>query len=190
MFSLHTFLEAVEKLNLDTFQLCKRIFDGLSSTKKGSFTCSHVHHKREKCIVTVYLESQRFCPWSLWYIIADCILYLCLMAQCWWLSVDGSEISTLTWEERLKLVLSEFWWQLWDLQYPKVLAWRDDPEVSCVLNVCLYKVGSFMQLGTRRLLPDPHSQHVFVCLIISSSNISSEEKETPTSNIVNSVWQL
>lgn len=50
---------------------------------KDSFMFSHVHHKREKCTVTVYLESQRFCPWSLWYIVADCILYLCLMAQCW-----------------------------------------------------------------------------------------------------------
>lgn len=83
VFSLHIFLEGTEKLNLDTFQLCRRIFDGLSSAKTVSFTFSHVHHKREKCTVTVYLESQRFCPWSLWYIVADCILYLCLMAQCW-----------------------------------------------------------------------------------------------------------
>lgn len=83
VFSLHIFLEGAEKLNLDTFQLCRRIFDGLSSAKTVSFTFSHVHHKREKCTVTVYLESQRFCPWSLWYIVADCILYLCLMAQCW-----------------------------------------------------------------------------------------------------------
>lgn len=57
VFSLHAFLEGAEKLNLDTFQLCRRIFDGLSSTKKGSFTGSHGHHKRGKCIVTVHLES-------------------------------------------------------------------------------------------------------------------------------------
>lgn len=99
----------------------------------------------------------------------------------------------MIWEEKAKLVLSEFWWQHWGLQHWKVLSQQDDPEVSCVLNVCLYKVGSFMQLGTHCLLPDPHSQHVFVCLIIWQRKIFLKYffwRKRTTNNTVNSVWQL